>query len=75
MADARAKAEVLAQAAGVPLSELLRIDYTRGEPDLEVRPMARPLRAKASAAPGYHIDIQPDDIEVSDTVTVVWAMG
>ena len=75
VADARAKAEVLARAAGVPLSELLRIDYTRGEPDLEVRPMARPLRAMASAAPGYHIDIQPDDIEVSDTVTVVWAMG
>jgi hypothetical protein len=30
------------------------------------------LSSKAAAPDGYDIDIEPDDVEVSDTVTVVW---
>lgn len=28
-----------------------------------------------AAMDSYDIDIEPDDIEVSDTVTVVWEIG
>ena len=27
------------------------------------------------AAKGYDLDIEPDDISVSDTVTVIWEIG
>ena len=29
----------------------------------------------AAPADGYSIDIEPDDIDVTDTVTVVWEIG
>ena len=80
VADAAAKAAVLTQAAGVTLKELESIDYAWGELDLTVQPMGRmlaanermamPMAAKAS----YDMDIEPDDIAVSDTVTVVWSI-
>lgn len=77
IADAKEKAVVLSQAAGVSLKEIHSIDYSWGEIDFEVQPMSRGFSADmcvAAAAPqnSYDIDIEPDDIEVSDTVTVVW---
>ena len=79
VADARAKALVLAGAAGVKLGEILRIDYSRGEPNFEVRPMANGmLRAKAYGAvcedACLSMDIEPEDIEVEDVVTMVWTL-
>lgn len=77
--DAMRKAVVLTQAADVELKDIQSIDYSWGQIDFEVRPMSRdmlteyesddlltPLRAS------YDVDIEPDDIVVSDTVTVVW---
>lgn len=79
VADAKEKAAVLTQAAGVGLKEIQSIDYSWAEIDFEVRPMSRVMMAEDSAAygmaprsAGYDLDIEPDDIEVSDTVTVVW---
>lgn len=79
--DAGEKASVLTQAAGISLKEIQSIDYSWGEIDFEYRPMndmvvsnelmAAPMAAKES----YDMDIEPDDIEVSDTVTVVWEIG
>lgn len=71
--NARAKAEILASASGVTLSTLLSVNYS--VPDF---PMTSPTRfamadncmLKASAAPG--VNIRPDDIEVSDSVVMVW---
>lgn len=81
IADAKEKAAVLTQAAGVELKEIQSIDYSWGEIDFEVRPMSRAMLAEDGAvygmAPlsaGYDLDIEPDDIEVSDTVTVVWGI-
>jgi hypothetical protein len=34
--------------------------------------LARPMAAES---PSYDMDIEPDDIEVSDTVTVLWEIG
>lgn len=77
--DAKAKAEVLTQAAGVTLKEILTIDYSWGEINLEYRPMASDMLMKSACVEDceeeYSMDIEPDDIEVSDTVTVVWQIA
>lgn len=73
--DAKAKASVLSQAAGVTLKDIQNIDYSWGEINFEVQPMNRMLMADAApmeAAGSYDMDIEPDDIEISDTVTVIW---
>lgn len=74
--DAMDKAAVLSAAAGVKLKDIRNIDYSWGEMDLEVRPMNRAVcaasRSMSAAEDGYALNIEPDDIQVSDTVTVVW---
>lgn len=76
VADAKEKASVLTQAGGVMLKSIQSIDYSWGEIDFEYSPMDRMLGVKACkplmAAQSYDMDIEPDDIDVSDTVTVVW---
>jgi uncharacterized protein YggE len=76
VSDAREKALVLTGAAGVVLKDIKSIDYSWGELDLEVRPMNRMLMADgmASKSESYDMDIEPDDIEITDTVTVVWGI-
>ena len=80
--DAREKASVLTQAAGVALKDIQSIDYSWGQINFEVQPMNRLLSVESDlatpmAAPSesYDMDIEPDDIEVSDTVTVIWEIG
>jgi len=76
VSDAKEKAAVLAGAAGLTLLQIQTVDYSWGEINMETRPMNRMMAAKASmnicSEDGYSIDMEPDDIEVSDTVTVVW---
>lgn len=78
VADAKTKASVLAGASGVKLGGILRIDYSFAQLDFECRPMrGNMMQAKACANGAdecYDMDIEPDDIEVSDTVTVVWTL-
>ena len=76
--DASEKAKILAGAAGVSLKEIQKINYSWGEVDLEVRPMNLMCEHSmkiSSSAGGYDLNIEPDDIEVSDTVTVVWEIA
>ena len=78
MRDAAAKAGVLSGAAGLKLGEIRNVDYSWGRIDFEVSPIARNLEmceALPSPAGGYDLDIEPDDIEVQDTVTVVWEIA
>ena len=80
IADATEKASVLAKAAGLTLKEIRNIDYSWGLIDFEIKPMDRMLMPKscnsgAAAEPGYNIDIEPDDITVSDTVMVIWEIA
>ena len=72
--DAVAKAGVLAGAAGLKLGEIQSVDYSWGRVDFEVYPMDKCLAEPMCADGGssYDLDIEPDDIEVQDTVTVVW---
>ena len=76
--DAKEKAAVLAQAAGLSLGEIQNIDYSWDKIDFEVRPVDRMVRAngmlgaRMEKAMAYDMNIEPDDIEVSDIVTVLW---
>ena len=73
-ANAKAKAEILTKASGVTLGELVSIDYNWSELhlySLTHYEMDPPCMARASAAPTA-MDIEPDDIDVSDSVTFVW---
>lgn len=73
--NARAKAEILCKASGNALGQLLNIDYNWGELNVysrtsyEVEDCIQPLMAMSKcAAP----EIEPDDIDVSDTVAFTW---
>ena len=78
VSDAMEKADTLARAARVNLKDIQSIDYSWGQINFEVHPMNRMLVAEEGlaspmAAPGaYDVDIEPDDVEVSDTVTLLW---
>ena len=79
VADAKEKASVLTESAGVALKDIQSIDYSWDELDFEVRPMNRMLKSDggmlasmAADSGSYDMDIEPDDIEVTDTVTVIW---
>lgn len=74
--DAKMKAEVLSETAGVKLKEIREIDYSWGEFEIYSRPLSIGSCEYRSAAPSdsFDIDIDADDIEVSDTVTVDWVI-
>lgn len=79
IADSKEKAKVLTEAAGVKLGDIMTIDYSWGEIEFSSTPMNRMLEPMAldecCMSASYDIDIEPDDIEVSDTVTVVWSIS
>lgn len=72
--NAKEKAEILCEASNVELGSLLSIDYNWGELNivshtdymLEEKCMSMPMGAMAD------MEIEPDDIDVSDTATFVW---
>ncbi len=74
--NARTKAEILAAASGVKLGELVMIDYSWGELQL-YSPTQYEMedRCLTTAPCASSIDIEPDDIESSDTVTFVWTIN
>ena len=73
--NARAKAEILCKASGNALGQLLSIDYNWGELNVISRTRyamedsIQPLMAKSRV---NAVEIEPDDIDVSDTVTFTW---
>lgn len=79
VADAKAKAAVLTQASGVTLRDIQSIDYSWGEIDFEISPMRGNVLMDCcedgEMLGKYEMDLEPDDIEVSDTVTVVWEIA
>ena len=78
--DSIQKAQVLTTAANVKLGEIQAIDYSWGEIDLVTKPMNEMRlmecsECEMSAPAAYDIDIEADDIDVTDTVTVVWEIA
>ena len=70
---------VLTQAACVALKDIQSIDYSWGEIYFEYSPMRGAMLMECCEAPmaakSYDLDIEPDDLEVTDTVTVIWEIG
>lgn len=81
VSDSRKKAKTLTNAAGVGLGDIISIDYSWGEINIYSRPVKNMvLEEKLSTEmaddfDGYDIDIEADDIDVTDTVTVIWEIG
>ena len=71
--NARRKAEILCEASGVKLGQLLNVDYNWGELEIYSKTQYRVAEeCMPYAAGSAAIDIEPDDVDVSDTVTFVW---
>lgn len=79
--DSRIKADVLSKAAGVTLKNILSIDYSWGELEFVSRPLEGMRMLKCNVmdegcdGAGIDIDIEADDINVTDTVTVIWEIA
>ena len=76
--DSMTKALVLAEAAEVKLGKVINIDYSWEEMDFVSKPLQgmslRCCEPKESKSASYDMDIEPDDIDISDTVTVIWVL-
>lgn len=71
--DSKIKAGVLAKAAGVSLGEIKTIDYSWGKLEIYSEPIDKMMLAEPmEAGEAYNLDIEADDIDVQDTVTIVW---
>ena len=77
--DSMTKAQVMADAANVELGDIESIDYSWGTiryESNEFRVMNDSSMRLYDAAPtSFDIDIEPDDIHITDTVTVVWNLN
>jgi uncharacterized protein YggE len=74
--NAKWKAAILAKSAGVTLGAIQRIDYNWSEIHLYSKTdmdMDEGVLCCAEAAP-MNYEIEPEEINVSDTATVVWAI-
>lgn len=70
--NAKRKAEILCEASGVELCDLVSIDYSWGELDVYSHTSFSCCDETLSASTARAINIQPDDIQTSDTATFVW---
>lgn len=68
--NAKQKAEILASASGVTLGDLISIDYNWGE--LYLYSQTNYNVESDCIAESRAPDIEPDDIDVRDTVSFVW---
>lgn len=69
--NAKSVAKILAKASDVKLGQIINIDYNWGEIHLYSDTRYSDSDMKVCAA-SVCIDIEPEDIDVSDTVTFVW---
>jgi len=78
VSDSRKKAELLTKAAEVELGQIQTIHYSWEEMEIHCNPMSGVLMARAAqetmqeAEESYAMDMEPDDIDITDTVTVIW---
>lgn len=74
-ADSRRKAEILAEAAGVKLGPVQKIDYSWDAMQIfsDIGD-GQSYGATFSSSAEYDVDFNFDDIDVEDTVTIVWAI-
>ncbi len=73
-ATAQKKAAILAKAAGVELGQLLSIDYSWGDIHLYSPTRFETGQGAVPEAKMATMDIEPDNINVQDSVTFVWSI-
>lgn len=73
--NSRLKAEIMTTAAGVKLGEVQSIDYSWGEIEIKTSPVDMFEIGSRKMESSYDIDIEPDDIDVNDTVTIIWEIN
>ena len=70
--NAKIKAKVLAEAAGVMVGKLEHIDYSWSEIHFHSSMKYDMAAESMMSSPGY--DFTPQDVNISESVTVVWAI-
>ncbi len=76
--DSKKKAKLLADASEVILGKIVRIDYSWGEMKIVSSVMDKFLDYMPLSTDDYYeddffdMDVEPENINISDTVTVVW---
>lgn len=73
--DSKTKAEILTKAAGVKLGKVININYSWGEINIYSEPVIYDkaiLCEESACSYDNSLDINPDDLDISDVVTVVW---
>ena len=72
--DAREKANIMASALGCMLAEVSKINYSHE--DIHIYSQARNIHsaAEAKASTAESLDITPEDLAISDDVTVEWVL-
>lgn len=72
--DAREKANIMAGALGCMLAEVSKINYSRE--DVHIYSQARNIHsaAEAQASTAESLNITPEDLAISDDVTVEWVL-
>ena len=71
VANARLKAEIIAGAAAFRLGDIISVDYSWSDVHFHSSTQFG-LRFEKMNVSSMDIDIQPDDINVNDTVTIIW---
>ena len=71
--DACGKAKVLTEAANVQLKEIVQIDYSWAEVEFSSVRMSRSTRYLSASS--LDMEIEPEDVETEDTVTVIYRIA
>lgn len=74
IADSKEKALVLTAAADVKLCDIINIDYSWGQINFVSSPKGN-LAKSVVVSDSFDFDIEPEDINVEDTVTVIWSIS
>lgn len=74
VANARLKAEIIADAAGLQLGEIISIDYSSDDA-LFHSPTQFGLRSEKMSVSSMALDIQPEDSDIIDSVTIHWQIS
>lgn len=66
------KAEILCEASGYKLGDLIKIDYDWSEITIFSNTKFSMLREQSLMMASKSIDMNPEDIDLEDTATFVW---
>ena len=75
VADARKKAEVLSQAAGISLGSIQTMEYNWDDIQfISNTDIALSDELYDNESSNFKLNIEPEDVEATDTVTVIWSI-